>query len=493
MIIFGEQLTIGIEAGQEAGVQGVTPTASGAVAAAFDSLIQAILPGAAVPEQTPDGAAPEGLRRAVNAPTSQDCGGNPRGPSRSLAPAIAPVLLPEARFEAFTGTAERETEENPDTGSGFSPSAQCAVTLPAVETVVPESDAPATAGSESETPTPAPQPDLPQSPALPIERIAPNVPVRENKTQIDEGAPPPPPGVVAAPAPAVVPTAPPATPPVMPAKDSAPAIVPAATSAPPAPAQRAPEDLKPSAPMPTRDEPPRSELAFAARLSDAPAPKPEQAERVPEARQEAIESKPAAKAQPPEDTVPTVPKPQAPGPDSTAPAPGQGVTQPSTVPQPVKPNPAPPAPAWTSVEAPQQPESVKAPVREFSVRITDPQARAADVRVVDRGGELHVAVRSGDPGLADSLRGDLSNLVSRIERSAVHAEIWRPESSPASGGGSGDSRGDSEGRSGFSHGQGQYQGEGRGHGDGRGHPRAPQWIEDLEEVPGRRQIRRETR
>jgi len=51
--------------------------------------------------------------------------------------------------------------------------------------------------------------------------------------------------------------------------------------------------------------------------------------------------------------------------------------------------------------------------------VTDEAARSADVRLVERAGEVHVAVRATDAGITESLRGNLSELVSRLD-SAQH-------------------------------------------------------------------------
>jgi hypothetical protein len=49
-----------------------------------------------------------------------------------------------------------------------------------------------------------------------------------------------------------------------------------------------------------------------------------------------------------------------------------------------------------------------------------------EVRVTERGGDVHVAVRTPDTRLAGELREDLPALASRLEQSGFHAETWRP-------------------------------------------------------------------
>jgi hypothetical protein len=52
--------------------------------------------------------------------------------------------------------------------------------------------------------------------------------------------------------------------------------------------------------------------------------------------------------------------------------------------------------------------------------------RKVEVRVTERDGDVHVAVRTSDTRLAGELREDLPALASRLEQSGFHAETWRP-------------------------------------------------------------------
>jgi hypothetical protein len=67
------------------------------------------------------------------------------------------------------------------------------------------------------------------------------------------------------------------------------------------------------------------------------------------------------------------------------------------------------------------------PVNEISVQIAASNQSAASVRVVDRGGELRVAVRASDTQLAASLRTDVEQLASRLNSVGWNAEIWKPQ------------------------------------------------------------------
>jgi hypothetical protein len=53
-----------------------------------------------------------------------------------------------------------------------------------------------------------------------------------------------------------------------------------------------------------------------------------------------------------------------------------------------------------------------------------------DVTLVDRGGELHVTVRSPDPVLTTNLRAGVHDLVGGLERSGFRAETWHPGEGP---------------------------------------------------------------
>ena len=60
------------------------------------------------------------------------------------------------------------------------------------------------------------------------------------------------------------------------------------------------------------------------------------------------------------------------------------------------------------------------------MRNPTPQAPAVDVHLIERGGELHVAVRTADGGLQTSLRENLGTLVNSLERSGYRAEAFTP-------------------------------------------------------------------
>ncbi len=143
-------------------------------------------------------------------------------------------------------------------------------------------------------------------------------------------------------------------------------------------------------------------------------------------------------------------------------------------------------------EHPQQ-----AAVRELSLSIPGPAsggqtAEQVSLRVVERAGEVRVAVRASDPQLAGSLRDNLGDLVSNLAGRGYRAETWQPLASsgtdasalPPAGGAAPDSgagqdspgqAGDGSRNGGSSSGQQQQQQQQR-HGQD---PGQPSWLQAL--------------
>ena len=66
------------------------------------------------------------------------------------------------------------------------------------------------------------------------------------------------------------------------------------------------------------------------------------------------------------------------------------------------------------------------PVKDLSFRLTSDQQEKVEVKVVERAGEVRVAVRTGDSELANSLQQGLSELVANLENKGFRAEAWKP-------------------------------------------------------------------
>lgn len=65
---------------------------------------------------------------------------------------------------------------------------------------------------------------------------------------------------------------------------------------------------------------------------------------------------------------------------------------------------------------------------DITVRIPDASDQGTAIRFLERGGEIHVSVRTGDAEMAQTLRGGLNDLANRFENGGIQAEIWQPGS-----------------------------------------------------------------
>jgi hypothetical protein len=65
---------------------------------------------------------------------------------------------------------------------------------------------------------------------------------------------------------------------------------------------------------------------------------------------------------------------------------------------------------------------------DITVRIPDSTGQETAVRFVERAGEVHVSVRTGDAEMAQTLRGGLNDLVNRLDNGGIRTEVWQPGS-----------------------------------------------------------------
>jgi hypothetical protein len=72
------------------------------------------------------------------------------------------------------------------------------------------------------------------------------------------------------------------------------------------------------------------------------------------------------------------------------------------------------------------------PVRDLSIRIGDSPGNQVDVKIQERGGEVHVAVLSSSPSLNNDLRQQVGDLVGKLDRAGYHAETFKPSTSTTS-------------------------------------------------------------
>ncbi len=342
-------------------------------------------------------------------------------------------------------------------------------TVFAVEAAKTEEDSPASAANAGEIPVGAaqcsPEAELVDAPI--DVQDEPRETGSQPAADVPETAPVPTPvpAPVAAPAPAPEPSTPPAAPSVHSAAPP-PRITPPRKDADKSSAEPKPEaaEVAVSSERPAQE----TELAFAARLSErAPAAEPARRPSPPDSRQPAparrivSEEAPAPRA-PETETVKKAAPESVPAAGSRVPAdrpaereeriaatakptPGGQFTE-TAGPQPVPAQPARPAPQASPVERattpnapviseiePVRTEAAPQPIREISMVVPrqvsqDRRPESVEVKVLERAGQVHVAVRSADPQLNRSLGEGLGELVANLESRGYSAETWRPQS-----------------------------------------------------------------
>jgi hypothetical protein len=134
----------------------------------------------------------------------------------------------------------------------------------------------------------------------------------------------------------------------------------------------------------------------------------------------------------------------------------------------------------TPIAAEEGAPKTSAALKDLSVQVKQAGQQSVELRVVERAGELRVAVRTGDADLAHGLRQGLPELVDRLDQGGFRAEAWRPagvvsapEPSSQAQSKSSDSRNaDSQSQPGWSQ---QERGQ-RDHNQSN----RPKWVEELE-------------
>ncbi len=71
---------------------------------------------------------------------------------------------------------------------------------------------------------------------------------------------------------------------------------------------------------------------------------------------------------------------------------------------------------------PEQTADIHKPVQNLQIRLGEGTRDAVQVQISQQGSNIHVSVRSGDPGLAEPLRHNLPGLIDALERRGYHAE-----------------------------------------------------------------------
>jgi hypothetical protein len=77
------------------------------------------------------------------------------------------------------------------------------------------------------------------------------------------------------------------------------------------------------------------------------------------------------------------------------------------------------------IDPPAAPPSTN---RDITIRIPDSTDQGIAVRFLERAGEVHVSVRTGDAEMAQSLRSGLNDLANRLEEGGIRTEVWQPGS-----------------------------------------------------------------
>ncbi len=116
-------------------------------------------------------------------------------------------------------------------------------------------------------------------------------------------------------------------------------------------------------------------------------------------------------------------------------------------------------------------------VREISLRLSNADQGAVQVRLSERAGELHVTVRTPDTGLTRGLRDGLPDLMGRLQVNGYRAETWQPGGNSSHGGQDQgqDARGNSQQRNGGGNPQQNSQQQQQQQDE-----QTPQWVREME-------------
>jgi hypothetical protein len=120
------------------------------------------------------------------------------------------------------------------------------------------------------------------------------------------------------------------------------------------------------------------------------------------------------------------------------------------------------------------------PLKDLLLQVGQTNQERVDIRMTERAGELHVAVRAASADVAHGLRQALPELVGRLEQSGYRTEAWRPSGVVSAPGPASETRqSSSEFRNTDSQSQPGWSQQQRGH---RQHeqPDRPKWVEELE-------------
>ena len=72
-------------------------------------------------------------------------------------------------------------------------------------------------------------------------------------------------------------------------------------------------------------------------------------------------------------------------------------------------------------------EPAHGPIREIRLNLAEPGQGRTELRLMDRDGNVGLAVRTDNPEVATALRGNLNDLTHRLERLGYSTEVWSPQ------------------------------------------------------------------
>ena len=122
------------------------------------------------------------------------------------------------------------------------------------------------------------------------------------------------------------------------------------------------------------------------------------------------------------------------------------------------------------------------PVRNVLLQLKADDNRRVDVRLVERGGELHVSVKSADPALTQRLQDHMPELTSRLDEERFNHDVWMPRLAETSRSESGSADGNNFTNSNNGGGNSLNSDAGRRQ-NGNGQSR-PDWVDLLENQLG---------
>ncbi len=147
--------------------------------------------------------------------------------------------------------------------------------------------------------------------------------------------------------------------------------------------------------------------------------------------------------------------------------------------------PAPQPAAGTQIGTNEPAAAPKTPLTDISLQVGQSQGQNVEVRLVERAGELRVAVRAGDSDVAQGLRQGLSDLTSKLSESGFRAETWRPGDAGALSSSAANDSADTPGHSPNNGSQSQSHSgaapQDRGQ-QGQNPANRPRWVQELEKT-----------